>query len=474
MSGVWHSDYYNTTYDDEIVGTLGLGKTDNQESQSNIKSTYGMPDTVLEQMTRGRVISTASWYMHMASVSLGQSPSLTLGGYERNRALGDIGTFPMDEELPRVFLIDVALGVETGGSPFTNEYAGSVWQGIGNDERGKNLVKSSGGPTGSAMVLPNAAVPYIYLPPGTCEAAAAQIPVKWNEHLGLYLWDENQPTLVSRLINSPAYMAFTFSDEDATNITVKVPFKLLNLTLNRSPSRDWQYRHQLYWPCKPWDITYKDDAESGGENRWQLGRAFLQGAFVGFNYVRGKFYMAQAPGPDMGQHVTLDDNLTTIYSDPSMTFAESWKSSWAELPTHSEEVGPEYEYFDEPADLGRGPKAVIAVGAVICAVALFASIYLIRRRVQRQKQSRAADDDGGVFTGGKPEMDGQGVHEAKPLNATAPSELNGIGLAEMPSPTTPLIYDGLHRDGLVYELPAEDVESRGGHGRENSKRCRSL
>ncbi|EXF84455.1 hypothetical protein CFIO01_02770 [Colletotrichum fioriniae PJ7] len=326
--------YSNGSNGNIAVGALGLGADTSTFQQPDDFPRFKI-DTITGQLVSEEKIASKSWFMHMGSVPLGQPGSLTLGGYEQNRVLGDVGTFSLDGELPRVFLTDVHLDFETGESPY-NQTVGSVWKDIVIDEEAQGSVNQYGGPVGSVMVLPNAAAPYLYLPRGVCEAAALALPVRWVAEVG---------------------------------------------------------------------------------NRWPLGRAFLQGAFTGFNYDRKKFYMAQAPGPGMAQRIVVDDDSETIRSRPGDTFADTWQSYWTKL----ESVTPNNATgVNSTSTSGLGKSAItgIAVGAS-CGLGVLLAVFWFfcwRARRNRDVSDGEAEKNGGrevvldadFFTGGKAEMDGRG------------------------------------------------------------------
>jgi hypothetical protein len=76
------------------------------------------------------------------------------------------------------------------------------------------------------------------------------------------------------IISSPAFLSFTFRLNMSTsqNITINVPFGLLNLTLTTpivaNPTQ--------YFPLRP---------GQGPSGSYELGRAFMQAAFVGVNWI---------------------------------------------------------------------------------------------------------------------------------------------------------------------------------------------
>ncbi|KAI0202074.1 aspartic peptidase domain-containing protein [Astrocystis sublimbata] len=299
------------------VGVLGLGPQPVNSPDSGDPIT-GKP-TLLEQLKASGTILSASFGMHMGSVQHKQPGSLILGGYEQNRVLGDVGIFDIDDSgSPHIFLLDVILDTQVGHSPFNNARIGSVFKGFDDNSYEANVTKLLGGTQSSALVRPVPSVPYIYLPPGTCETASQYLPVTWNDNLGLYLWNQNDTQYI-KIVDSPAYMGFILADRTASNITIKVPFSLLNLMLE-PPLVD---EPVPYFPCKALP-------PSPNQVFCPLGRAFLQAAFWGVNFDTQKIFIAQAPGPEMNLSVikTLKSDDTSILSNPISTFEKSWSRHW--------------------------------------------------------------------------------------------------------------------------------------------------
>lgn len=201
----------------------------------------------------------------------------------------------------------------TGDSPFNfTSKSGLLAQG--------NTTLAS---AGSVEVRVTPIEPYLYLPPSTCQAIAAELPVSYNAALGLYLW-ETTSSLYENIVSSPSYLGFTFryggGGSDAQNLTIKVPFMLLNLTLEpplvAAPVP--------YFPCSPITSGYM-----------QLGRAFLQAAFMGINFrenYAGSWFLAQAPGPNISSPnivgiATNDDAL--LGSD--LVWEDTWTGVWTPI-----------------------------------------------------------------------------------------------------------------------------------------------
>lgn len=352
-------EYYSTLLDDRkinaSVGILGLGPDRERVSLDRPKDEEDEHPSMLEQLKEDGKIDSGSFSLHVGSVPLGQTGSLVLGGYEQNRLVGQAGVFSLVKN-PVMALLDVAIGVETGASPFDSSVPIGVFAGIGDNEPAQFTNREYGNPSGSAPVTADPAVPYIYLPPGTCEAAAEHLPVSLDDALGLYLWDTSDPKF-ARIVTSPAYLAFTFADRGSNNVTIKVPFSLLNLTLT-TPLVD---EPTPYFPCKSHDPLT--------EGWWGLGRAFLQAAFFAVNFDANLTFLAQAPGPDMGGSVikAMGEDDTPPGGLDEEGFAASWRSTWTVIP-------------DEDDGLSGGAIAGIVVGVVVAVGAVVGAFFFLRRR----------------------------------------------------------------------------------------------
>ncbi|KAK1852606.1 aspartic-type endopeptidase [Colletotrichum chrysophilum] len=434
----WSHTYINVT-SNVPVGILGLGRGI-RESYEQARIDEGIPLGITDPLVKNKSITSNSCFMHLGSNLLNQAISLSFGGYEKNRALGRVATFRLSPygAFPLAFLIDVALEVEYGGSPFPpGQQLGSVWDADNITNTQKDMVKMFSGPPGSLMVNPDAAFPYLYLPPSVCAAAAAYLPVYFHNDLGLYIWNETgESERVNRI-----------------TLTVKIPFKLLYL--NVSPQRNGSSADMRYWPCKPLDI---EGLIMTSTDPISLGRAFLQGAFIGYNYDRKRFYMAQAPGPNVGQRVAVDDDAETLSSNPADYFADTWRRWWTGLDNTTSDDVSGSESSGDGTTTGRTPfglTAGIVAGAIagICG-AIGGGWWYFRRHRRQAKGENAAAQSGDEYhaLGGKPELDGDGVPIAELHPETAKREPQV--LAELHSPSS---RDELQVESMVYEMPAEDV-----------------
>ncbi|KAI4182768.1 MAG: hypothetical protein L6R41_005789 [Letrouitia leprolyta] len=371
-----------------LTGIFGLGSTTNEGAKSEL--------SLLQRLKGDGTIASTFCGLHMGSALFGQRGSMVLGGYEQNRVLGDIGTFDLVAitELggPRGFLLDVILDVEVGISPFNLSSGISLWHALDDSSWIAAASGSVGGRTGSRLISFNPSVPYMYLPPGICETVAQYLPLAWNAGLGLYLWRTDEQS--SRIISSPAFMAFVLADNQAKNITIKVPFLLLNLTL-LPPIVDTPTQ---YFPCRPYIVNHWSQP-----GIYILGRAFLQAAFLGFEYEHNLTYIAQAPGPSMEQSIikTYQPNETSITPNSIGSFASSWASSWTVLENDNltNTTGSDNTAILKPAKpqsrsgagLSGGVTAGIVIGSVAGALAVAATIFVIWRRKLKTQQNMKAE-----------------------------------------------------------------------------------
>ncbi len=346
------------------VGHLALGAPGN--------GTFAYQTGVVGQSFPGSLaannsIPSNSFGLHYGSASLNAIGSLTWGGYDQSRVLGDVGTFNLvygNQYDMVLYLLDVEIGVEKGSSPFNASSFTGLLQ----------LNSSSDQPIN---IIPN--LPYMYMTPETCAAIAQHLPVVLSTYTNLYLWDTTDSRF-EKIINSPSYLAFVFQNSGVANLTVKVPFQLLNLTLDAaivSPP-------QQYFPCQPFHA-------SDGSSDYILGKAFLQAAFLGMNWQQNKFFVAQAPGPRAAatnlQPIEPADE--TIKSNPISDFSSSWDQIWTPIAASSRNnttgAAPttSVSSLSTGSGLSSGAKAGIAVGVVIgvLALAVLSILFLRRRRI---------------------------------------------------------------------------------------------
>ncbi|KAJ3497606.1 hypothetical protein NLG97_g1774 [Lecanicillium saksenae] len=315
------------------VGYLGLG-------DPFIIVEDKVPSTLLNQVKSQGKIVTEAVSMNLASAKFQQSGSFILGGYDKSRVLGSPGVW---SGLPSnsIILRDVTLGVEEGGSPFkiettvTKAAPLSIWQGLGGNRLGTEITRN-------------------------CEAIAKHLPLTWRDEIGYYTWNVDDPQY-KRIVTSPAYLGFVFSTPEAKNVTIKVAFALLDLTLE-SPivSNPTQY-----FPCHPTDSEY---------GIWALGRAFLQAAFLGLDYENNQTYIGQGPGPRQEQVLVKEwpKNNNALETSLADSYASTWRPHWSVLPEKGN---------GSSGSLSGGAIAGIVMGIVgLLAVLTGLAWWLVRKR----------------------------------------------------------------------------------------------
>ena len=361
------------------IGTLSLGPIIYQPWSSNsLLNATLVPGYLSSQ----NVIPSNSFGLHVgiAAAALKLDLSLWLGGYDASRIVGPVSSQSTQDDAASEFvidLLDIGIGVNNGGSPFSFSSQYGLLS-AGNSSISKDQ---------SLSILMNPTTPYLYLPSSTCAAIASVLPVTYNAAKALYFWDVTDAQY-ARIVESMTFLSFIFRGSDG-NLTINVPFSLLNLTLQKplvsTPTP--------YFPCQP------PQAPDNSTTYYSLGRAFLQAAFIGVAWDGqgfGEWYLAQAPGPN------TDTNPQTkpfTYGAPPVglttDWAGTWKGFWTPLPTPlsvstSQPLSPtnttvptQRNTASAPSKHGLSGGAIagiaIGAGAIVLATAGF-SILLFRRK----------------------------------------------------------------------------------------------
>jgi hypothetical protein len=346
MDMVIHNQTWGTLPDGSTyplsVGALSLGAPGN--INESISFGNGQPvfnatllTPYLQQEAPGNRISSSSYGLHIGSVSPSIPPSLYYGGFDQNRVLGTVSAGQGSANAPgSIDLLDISLSVNSGTSPWSFNNLGGLLA-TGNASIGDAL------PVGI-----NSLVPYFHLPQSTCDAIAAYLPVTYQAKYGLYFWNTSDPQY-QKIITSASSVSFTFraSESAGANLTINVPFALLNLTLEAPLTTN----PTLYFPCK---------AETKAV--FQLGRAFLQAAFVGGNWYAnngtGAFWLAQAPGPDIPTQANIQfiGNTDTVITGSTNDWAASWKDTWAVL-AQTTQTGGSATSSSNPSSPSNNPNS---------------------------------------------------------------------------------------------------------------------
>jgi len=339
-------------------------------------------------------IPSSSYGLHIGSATMGIPGSLFVGGYDQSRVMGPVSTQPYTNNWLPIDLLDIGIGVAEGQSPFSF------------GTKSGYLARNNATIGVALEVWVDPTIPYLYLPQSSCDSIAADLPVKFDSRLGLYLWQTDDP-LYSKIVSSPSLLEFTFRLNSSTsqNMTINLPFSLLNLTLT-APYVD---QPTPYFPCRPF---YADT--------YYLGRAFLQGAFLGVNWMdstnhNGVWWLAQAPGPNtpsVPAQVYIQDSDRNI-APSSGTWLDSWKDSWTPIGSTAGNtsgtstggtsgVTSTSSPLSSPPGTGlsTGAKAGIAAGIAVAAISIIAVIvFIIYKRTHKDPSSGMARKSGDRFSG---------------------------------------------------------------------------
>jgi hypothetical protein len=368
------------------LGFFALNSGNQGDTRAFIDGTEAEnPWIVAGSLYNRSVIPSYSYGLHIGSAALNYSGSLILGGYDKGRVIGPYTSYAGYSTT----LLDITLDVETGPSPFS----------FGNASK---LLTNVIGQPSSLIVKADPMPPGLHLPAQTCSNLAQKLPVHYDSTTGYYLWNTSDPSY-EQIINSPAYLGFQFTPApgDDANVTIKVPFKLLNLTLTSpvvSPSVQ-------YFPCIPFDKTPAD--------QWRIGRAFLQAAFLGYNTHTNTMWLAQAPGPgvsnqglgfeprDMANGATALEVYTneTLFAD---SWADHWKAMSATEPSNSTSTNPSNptstnKAIDHYTSPSGGKIAGIVVGVVVGIAIIAAIIFcVVRKRSKQSTHQHSSNGDAGI------------------------------------------------------------------------------
>lgn len=379
------------------VGTLALGGPGPAVNQSFTLG-QGQPN-INASLVPGYLSSTPSssqtpsnsFGLHIGSARFKISGALHLGGYDQNRVIGDVstqGNVGLDPY--NIDLTDIGLEVLDGESPWNISSIDGL------------LANWNSSISSSLPVAIASYAPYLNLPQSTCDAIAAWLPVTYQPKYGLYFWNVNDPQY-QRIISSPSVLSFTFRKDQSNskNITINVPFLLLNLTLDApliaTPTQ--------YFPC---------NAQSRGS--YMLGRAFLQAAFIGTNWEassgQGSWWLAQAPGPN----INSQPNIKTIQptDDTIQASTNDWKTSWdgywtpllqstGSSPTGAASTTPTTTSGASSSSSSSGLSVRAAAGlgvgvGVAASLTLAAGVWLFNRRRNKRSGSPARVASDGDYT----------------------------------------------------------------------------
>ncbi|KAI1440443.1 acid protease [Annulohypoxylon stygium] len=359
------------------VGCLGIGAPNTvNQSFSNSFGPAINASLVPGYLWAHNTTASNSFGMHIGSANPKMPGSFYFGGYDQNRIVGDVLSY-QDDYTKDITLKDITIKVIDGSSPWKFDSLGGLLS------SGNSSITSGG-----LQVSVDGCSPYLSLPKSTCDAVAKNLPVTYNEDLGLYYWNTADPKY-SQIVNSASVLEFVFiGDSNTKNVSISVPFRHLNLTLTaplvENPTQ--------YFPCY-----------TGPSKGYTLGRAFLQDAFVGANWGSKSWWLAQAPGPNIPSANVVE--LTNGGSIKASTndWKESWSGSWTALTpeeassssnvsapsTTTGTTSVESGNSTSSTGLSTGAKAGIGAGVGVAGVAALVGLgfFFLRRR-------KAATTDG--------------------------------------------------------------------------------
>jgi hypothetical protein len=294
--GNWSTRYPDGRRFPLRVGFLSLGAPLQTQSFDNISTNVYLNTLSLHNRT-----SSASWGMHIGSWRPNIPGSLVFGGYDISRIIGVPAAYDDTGGRLRLELLAIDLEIESAGSNLVKTMEGLLY------------ANNSVLPTLPITIQPT--TPYLHLPQATCDLIATYLPVTFNESLGLYMWDVTNPSY-TRMNDTSIRLSFTFKNTLESNLTIRVPFAHLNLTIEPPLVES----SRPYFPCRPYQPSYGYPTSS------YLGRAFLQAAFVGQNWDSRRWFLAQAPGPkhEISDVMNITPLDRSIFPNQNLTWEDSW------------------------------------------------------------------------------------------------------------------------------------------------------
>lgn len=410
----------NTSLEAGIL-SLAAQQTDFEDSTESSGKTYTPLEFLASSSaTDGNPIPSLSWGLHIASAQYNVTGSLIFGGYDQARVLQEPGVF----DSAAISLTDIHINSTI-----------SAFQSTGNLMNTSNTPFSTGN---SIPVLLEPAVPYLYLPPAVCNSLATYLPLTYNPSLDLFIWKTSHPSLM-QFLTSLSNLEFTFTNNSGISTIIVIPFALLNLTL----SAPLVSKPTSYFPCRPYSNDEAGIIDSG-TFQYYLGRAFLQGAFIGQNWGTGSYFLAQAPGPVLpsSRVVNVEANDTSV---SALAHAPKWEDTWENylsrdglnrttVPSCSSPAASQLCLYWEditytyPSKKGLSRRSIagISISLVVLslAVTIAVTIWFRKFKIQRRSSSKPRIWDWVPWS--KPEL---GAHEriVRETDGTASVSLRELG-----------------------------------------------
>ncbi|MCJ1439693.1 MAG: hypothetical protein MMC23_000174 [Stictis urceolatum] len=367
MTGDWAVTYPNGRTAPLPIGYLSFGTQSGVQTFSQDQGFSGTVNGTFPYhwaFNQG-LIASQSWTLHYGSVKLNIPGSLYMGGYDQSRILGDPGIYDSTEGYS-LTLNSLSLAAAPGSTALPS----------GNQT---TLLQAGDQSRASLPITIEAQAPYLYLPTQICDSIAANLPVSWNDSLQLYTYTTNLPSYPT-LNTTALWLDFSFPKTTPSDLlSIKVPIQLLILTLE-FPIVDIP---TPYFPCRRTD-----------NKPAVLGRAFLQAAFFGQNWGTSTFFLAQAPGPNLGgkSYVEIQDGDKGVKGSGT-----DWGTTWSTVWRDEGVAGASGENAGSGSSAGKKPGKGLSAGAIVGVVvgALFmlgmvaAGVFFWRRRRRRRRTHRS-------------------------------------------------------------------------------------
>ncbi|KAL2153391.1 hypothetical protein VTH82DRAFT_4546 [Thermothelomyces myriococcoides] len=364
---------YTTAIDDVLVaaindtdyyqGYVGLGVT-----QGRFGTNLTTPFISQLVETYGTIPShgygyTAGAYYRDDGTNGGTVASLTLGGYDTLRFKPHRTKFSLEPvtRLPYVRLRGITAQVPTLDDAPTGNWTSTT----------KRLVNMDD----SIIAIIDSSTPYLWLPTEVCERFAAALNLKWREDLGLYVFSDGAQ--YTHYLNDES-LTFTFSlssYQNADNFGQPLNMAgVVNITLPAAAFAQllrYPFKNVIQWGDS--SVPYfplKRSTKEVNDNKYIIGRTFLQEAYIITSYDRGTFSVHQALFPlNSTRNYTLEE-ITRPIDSPY----------------------PRYEGDDTPPEegLNTGQTVGIVLGAFIVGsiAALILWFWLSRKRKGKRKEKQ--------------------------------------------------------------------------------------
>ena len=441
---VEHATVFNIIDSKYWLGEFGLNPRPTNFSN------FGDPrPSFLQALRNTSQIPSIAWSYTAGNQYRYQNPygSLVLGGYDASRFEPTNVTFPFYEDISRDMLVHLTSLTTDNTVPHaqTSELTmvGSLYDLL---------------PDGGISLFIDSTIPSIWLPLTACAAFENAFGLVWDDASSLYLVNN---THHQRLLNMNANVTFTLSPNatGGSSVQIVLPYGAFNLQVQYPLVQNTSY----YFPLQ----------RAANESQYTLGRAFLQEAYIIYDYERQNFTVAPCTWPSSG----FTPDVKAILS-------------------------PDYDKKPGSGGLSTGAIVGVAIG-IVALIAIFGAIFWFVRRRKRTEKRRIAELEAKEAGSGtldathsadgselKPfisapiggEIGGGEIHEmnaphkafAAEMDSPYKTDPNKVGYAEMGGgeyfgPGKGYAHEMEADRGPVYEMPGSDVQEMEAHGAHETK-----